>query len=312
MSVIRRLLNRVVVGAGFVLLIAAACPVASAKDIYVNNFAGDDLFDGSAPESSDPGRGPYRTIRRALKAARGGDRIVLAKTDEPYRESVSLVGSTHSGTSFTPFVIEGNGAILDGSQPVPDTAWEFVGGDVFRFQPGEKAFQQLYLGGKPAARKTATNSGVAPELEANQWALVDGWVYFCVEKGKLPNYYNLSYAVLPVGITLYKVDHVVISNLTVQGYALDGIHLNDAVGPTMLGGLTARGNGRSGVAVSGASNVIIDACLLGDNGLCQVHVDGYSDVRIENSDVLENSGPKWEVAKTSRLVVADEAPPAKP
>ena len=78
---------------------------------------------------------------------------------------------------------------------------------------------------------------------------IDGWIYFCVEPGKLPQDYLLTYAKLSVGITLYKVDDVLIHNLTVQGFQLDGINAHDSTGPCRLIEVTARNNGRSGVAV---------------------------------------------------------------
>src|SRR3954469_18577726 len=103
-----------------VFAVAWAMP-AAARDIYVNNVTGDDIFDGTAPQSVDPQEGPFKTLRRALKAVNAGDRIILAKNAEPYRESVSLVGSCHSGSSSFPFIIEGQGAVFDGTKPVnPD------------------------------------------------------------------------------------------------------------------------------------------------------------------------------------------------
>ena len=57
---------------------------------------GDDGRDGRSAEASGAG-GPFRTIARALRAAGAGDRIILTKTTEPYRESITLQGGRHSG-----------------------------------------------------------------------------------------------------------------------------------------------------------------------------------------------------------------------
>src|SRR5262249_23900589 len=89
-----------------IALFTAGCE-AAARDIFVNNLAGDDLLDGTLPTNTSPGIGPFHTITRALRAAGPGDRIDLANTGEPYRESVSLVGSRHSGNALRPFTIEG-------------------------------------------------------------------------------------------------------------------------------------------------------------------------------------------------------------
>ena len=141
----RRYSTRLLATALAILLIGVG-PTA-ARDIFVDNMAGDDLLDGTLPTNTSPGIGPMHTITRALRAAGAGDRIILANTGEPYRESVSLVGSRHSGNPVGPFRIEGNGAVLDGTAAVPPEAWQWFRGDVFRFQPPKKQFQQLFLDG---------------------------------------------------------------------------------------------------------------------------------------------------------------------
>ena len=87
------------------------CSPAVGREIFVDNVAGDDRFTGQM--ASDPGgmAGPVRTLAKALRLAGCGDTIVLVKNDVPYRESISLAGSRHSGTPDEPFTIRGNGAI---------------------------------------------------------------------------------------------------------------------------------------------------------------------------------------------------------
>jgi hypothetical protein len=286
------------------LLMVAVVHQALARDLYVDNRAGDDRFDGSVSTSVDPGRGPFRTLSRAVCAARAGDRILLANTGRAYREGISLVGSRHSGTAYSPFVIEGQGAVLDGSALIPQNAWQFAMGDVFRFQPERKQFQQLFLNGYPVKRvELAPGDTRFPRLEPLQWALIDGWIYFCVEPGKLPQDYLLTYAKLSVGITVYKADDVLIHNLTVQGFQLDGINFHDATGPCRLIDVTARNNGRSGVAVVGASTAELHSCWLGSNGLCQLFMDDYSTCDLIHTEVVGDAATKWIVGKNARLNV---------
>ncbi len=122
-----------------------------ARDLFVNNVDGDDLWTGAAAEVGAPD-GPTRTIAKALRISGPGDRIVIAKTDRPYEECLSLVGSKHSGTLEHPFIIEGNGAVLSGSSRVPHELWKHWNGNVFRFPLKELAYQQFFLDGKPARR----------------------------------------------------------------------------------------------------------------------------------------------------------------
>jgi hypothetical protein len=284
-------------------LLIGVGPVA-ARDIFVDNVAGDDLLDGTLPTNTSPGIGPLHTITRALRAAGPGDRISLANTGEPYRESVSLVGSRHSGSAVGPFTIEGNGAVMDGTAAVPPEAWQWFRGDVFRFQPPKKQFQQLFLDGLPAVRHPAgTQDGVAAQLQPMEWAETGGWIYFRVEEGRLPQEYALGYSVWPVGITLYKVEGVVISNLVVQGFRIDGLNLNDATGPVVLYNVTARFNGRSGVAIVGASEVDLQSCTLEGNGKSQLLLEGYAEANLSNCQISDASSPKWEIRNGAKLLI---------
>ena len=95
-----------------VIIVATLAAVSDvgARDIYVNNVAGDDRHPGTMERASGLGHGPCRTIARALRAAERGDQIVLANTGVPYRESITLEGGRHSGYPSRPFAIRGNGA----------------------------------------------------------------------------------------------------------------------------------------------------------------------------------------------------------
>jgi hypothetical protein len=277
---------------------------ALARNIYVNSANGDDAFDGILPDTSVPGSGPLRTINRAMLACAAGDHIVVANSGKPYRETVTLAGSRRSGTDYQPFTLEGNGAVLDGSRPVPVNAWKFAANDTFRFQPGPKQYQQLFLDGVPLQRHPVQpgTSGM-PALEPKEWALADGWIYFRVEPGLLPQNYALSYACLQTGITLFKVEDVVISGFIVQGYAIDGINCHDAAGRTTLVDCTCRGNGRSGIAVVGTSTVNLQSCLIGDNGQYQLLLQDYGVCNLRATDVLGNTAPKWMVRNGAKLLI---------
>jgi len=265
-----------------------------ARDIYVDNLAGDDSFSGFQSQPGSDLGGPVRTIARALQLAQPGDRIILAANEEPYRESITLSGSRHSGYADHPFVIQGNGAILDGSAPVPKDAWQRYRGPVFRFQPPGKAYQQLFLGGRPASRvPVGLPREGPPPLEPLQWCLAGGYIYFCVPPSKLPDEYDLSYSRLRTGITLYHVRHVAIVDLTVQGFQVDGIQAANSARDVYLAGLTCRGNGRSGIAVGGACEVEIDVSLLGNNGEAQLLTLPWSDTHVRNSHLLGNTAPGW-------------------
>lgn len=253
------------------LLVVAS---ASARDIFVDNVTGDDRRGGSLP-TAQGNLGPCQTIAKALRIAQPGDRIVLTSTGQPYRESITIQGPRHSGSDRYPFTLVGNGATLDGTTSLAGAHWQYVANNIFRTRPILKSFQLLFLDDQLAARKPATD-GKVPVLAAREWTTHNGWLYFCVDPGQLPQAYNLACCGEQAGITLYEVHDVVIEDLTIRGFQLDGANCHDNVRRTDLVRLTTKENGRSGISIGGASRVRLDTCKSAGNGAAQVRVEGYS------------------------------------
>lgn len=248
---------------------------ANGTDIYVDNLIGDDRRNGQSPDSAGLSGGPVRTISKALRLANKGDLITLANTGEPYRECIALQGGFHSHTGPYAFEIHGNGAVLDGSLPILASAWEHVKGDVFRYQPRRGAHQQLFLRGAPAARKPVSGS-IMPQLEPLEWCLYGGQIYFRVEPGVAPYAYEASCAAHPVGITAYDVDGVIIRDLKIRGFQLDGFNAHDNVRRFSLLNVTSEYNGRAGFAIANSSQVALSECAAQGNGEAQVYCEGVS------------------------------------
>ena len=264
---------------------------AYARDIYVSNAAGDDHFNGNHPTTEIPLHGPVRTIAKGLRLAAPGDRVVVANTGRAYRESVSLVGPNNSASDVEEFILEGNGATLEGSEPVRHEAWMHVSGDVFRHAPERLGYQQLFLAGKPALQRHLASPESVPPLAPREWCLARGHIYFRVEPGRTPQSYRPSTASRQTGITLYKVRGAVVRNFVLQGFQLDGINAHDGAMGVRLEGLTCRGNGRSGISVGGSSRVLVTDCLVGDNGRAQLRTEGFSKTHVEHCDLLDNTAP---------------------
>jgi hypothetical protein len=285
---------RTFVGSTLLVMLVWWTSPAAARDIFVSNLRGDDHATGRQTETNPDLTGPIRTIGRALRLAEQGDHIILEASPEPYRESLSLVGSRHSGFPHRHLVIEGNGAILDGSVAVPPEAWTNYRGPVFRFAPPRLSYLQLFLEGKPVSRVLASRwSDSPPALEPLQWCLHGGHVYFRVEPMKLPDNYRLSYTHLRTGITLYQVQHVTIQDLTIQGFQLDGLNGFNSARDIRFLRVTCRGNGRSGISVGGASIVRLDDSLVGDNGDAQLLTLPLSETHLHNTELLGNTAPGW-------------------
>ena len=140
-----------------VCLVIALAHSAPARDIYVNNLAGDDRSSGDGPNNAIGLGGPVRTIAKATRIAGPGDRIVLAATEQPYRESVSLVGLRLSASPVSPLLLAGNGAILDGSRRFHPRAGSILPATCFAFARSGSAINNCFWAAVPryAGRRRA-------------------------------------------------------------------------------------------------------------------------------------------------------------
>lgn len=265
---------------------------AWARDIFVDNQQGDDHREGLFQSATIEGDGPVRTIAKALRLARAGDFIEIANTGLPYREAISLTGSRHSGSASGPFVINGNGATIDGSASIPPEAWEHLAGDVFAVQPHVLGYQQLFINGEVGVRRDSRSGDPAPpSLGPLEWCFWDARILFRAEDRMLPPDYELSCCRLPVGITLYYVENVIIRDLQLQGFQIDGVKVHDAVRSSRLQNLTCRHNGRSGICVAGSSRAELVGCKLAGNGTAQLRTEGHSHTWLTESGITADTAP---------------------
>lgn len=271
------------------LTLALAVTSAQARTLVVDNVAGSDRQNDRGLVGGQATYGPYRTIMRALLAAKPGDTISLVKNEEPYRECVSLNGKNHSGTDLYPFRFEGNGATLDGSIFTHFDDWEFVGSEIYRYRHPRHGFAQLMLDGKSLKPFQPLADDLSP-MPPMHWARQNGYIYFRPAKGKSPADDRLEITTEAVGISLFDVEHVIIENLTVRGYRQDGINLHDKANNIQLIQVAARHNGRSGLSIGGSSSVLIGASLSELNGVAQLRTEGHSTTQLANVDLPAAAG----------------------
>src|SRR5690348_13327747 len=105
-----------------ILSVLLAAPV-SARVIYVDNHVGDDVNDGRSATTTGLQTGPVRSLERAHVLIGPGDVVEIANTGEPYYGTLRLIGSRCSGVPSRPVVVNGNGAVIDGSEAVDPAAW---------------------------------------------------------------------------------------------------------------------------------------------------------------------------------------------
>ena len=250
-----------------------------AKDIYVNNVTGHDRNMGQSEDSADGLAGPVRTIGQAIGLSRSGDTIILASTDSPYRETLCLFGKNQSGDEFNAFTIEGNGAILDGSEMLPVEAWSHAFENTFRLKPTRFTHFQLFESGRPMKR-VAVEPGTKtpPPMNEMEWCICNGFLYVCLENFKRPQDYRFTYSEKVTGVTIMQTNHIRINDLVVQGFQVDGISVVNNTKNVILDNVIVRGNGRNGLTVGASSSVSAGFSLFGDNNSAQIDMADRSEL----------------------------------
>jgi hypothetical protein len=260
-----------------------------AETIYVNNITGEDTYDGRAAEAVNEHNGPYRTIRHALERARSGWTVVLADTGEPYREAISVSGAQLGQSIDLPLRIVGNNAVISGERPLTIDDWTYMGRDLWRFSPPRKGWYLLLIDGRPAPEvPCAKDALVMPELRPGQWCAYKGNIYFQGDPQRHPVFLAMSYAAEQTGLTLYEARNVVITDLTIRHFRIDGISVQDRCRDVTLVNVHALENGRAGLAVGGSSRIVFRAGELNRNRRTDIVVTDLGEANVQNSVVGDN------------------------
>lgn len=228
------------------------------EEIYVDNRLGNDAYNGTNERATDEINGPVRTIRRALKVSKRGDIIRIKNNGEPYRESLALAGGRHCGVPGVPLRILGGGAVISGDHPLPVGSWKHVGKLLYRVTPRHKGYYQVLLDGKVAPEFSVPKSAIVrPKLPEQQWLAWNGSIYYQAVRGEDPEQMPFSIAAHGVGLSMYRVHDVIVSNLTFKHFRLDGVNLHDQCSRVFLQNVKSLENGRAGIAISGTSMAAI-------------------------------------------------------
>jgi len=279
----------------FILTLASGLSPAWARVIYVDNLRGNDAADGTSAEAINRLSGPVRTLGRALQLLQRGDTLNIANNGQPYYGSLELVGGRLGGTPLNPTVIEGNGAELNGSLPVPKAAWRKVEDRLWKFTPLRKG-HYLLIQGNQALPEVAVPPGsrTLPEIPAGHWAAWKGTIYYQAGKLEVPADLDLWFAVRSVGLTLYDVHDVVVRNLKIRHFRIDGVNAHDRCENIVLENLTVEENGRAGIVAAGTSFVQINEPSIKDNGRYSVLITEKAGVQIDDE---ENVSPAPTIAE---------------
>lgn len=268
------------------LLAAGLCSPVLATDIYVDNLVGNDVADGLVVRPIEAGSGPVRTLRRAMKIAEFGDRVILTRTGAVYYDSLSLTSSRNSGTKNFPFTIIGNGATLSGLRALPPQGWQSAGTDLWKLTFTRKGFYRLMRDGQPL-KEVIAEPGTDPlsSLTAGEWTAHQGSVYFRSEEGEPPTTQSFAYAADQTGLSLYHVENVRIVDLTLRDFRFDGIHAQNLCRGVTLENVNCLNNGRAGIAVSGTSKVEIKGGSVAGNGRFSLRIADQAEANLRDSSL---------------------------
>jgi hypothetical protein len=257
---------RRIAGVIFAAMLALLSGNSDAGVIYVNNITGSDRANGFRENPGAPGDGPLATITRALQLASGTDLISIANTSVPYEESVTVDRPELSGSERFPFIVEGNGAVMRGAKRLPADAWRRVGQEFYRYQPYRKGHYQLVVNGT-VAEEAATPSGepTASALSPLQWYARRGFVYLRLEPQTFVDQYEIQAPLFDIGFGVHNVRNVVVRNLVIELYRLDGVAVTGNSQNIRLVDIRSTANGRAGLSVSGTSEVQVAGLDLNGN-----------------------------------------------
>jgi hypothetical protein len=268
------------------ILALLAAPAASAAVIYVDNVNGSDGNDGLAPETQTVTTGPVRTLRRGTQLAQPGDTLFLRNTGTPYYEMLALSGGKHSGVSARPFRVEGNGSVLCGLRQIPKEGWNAAGPGLWQVSLTRKGYYRFFRDGVAWPEfHPPTASFSLDEIPEGHWTSRRGQVYFRVPLQQPPMESAWTYAAEDQGVSLVDVRQVVIVDLRVVGFRVDGINVDNACRHVTLERVASEHHGRAGLAVGGSSRVRLVNSRIVENGRYSVLVTEAAEVEIEASDL---------------------------
>jgi hypothetical protein len=207
----------------FLAALFASALTLHATDYYVDPEAGDEHANGLAAKSEGQ-NGPVRTIARALKAAQSGDTVHLAKA--VYKESA--IFHNRSGEQGKPIILDGHGAMLDGSEPLNPADWPEVSPGLFRndnlLRLDDAVIQRwFFLWDGKMNHMGRTSKGLRPDFKKPEDLQPGEWTFIKDDTRKAPNsaqIFGSFYVKLPPGQKL--ADAHIAAPMRSAGVALSG------------------------------------------------------------------------------------------
>ncbi|NUQ61503.1 MAG: hypothetical protein HUU20_03380 [Pirellulales bacterium] len=274
-----------------VLALLLASGFTRSADIYVDPHTGDDAADGQSPAAQGKS-GPVQTILRGVRLAGPGDTVHLAKA--VYRESVDLTGK--KGEPGKPLVIDGHGAVIEGSREIDPAQWQKVAPGLYRNTTlfdrplrrlEEWGWRWFFLFDGRMNRMGRCMKGTnAPykspsELKPGEWTYQkddDHAFYVRIDPSQELSECRIATPWLVNGVSVHGAVHdLVVRNLTATHVLNDGYNISPtpagaAIGDVLFENISSIECGDDGLSAHGDSTVRVDGFFSTGNGtgLCTV------------------------------------------
>lgn len=258
--------------------------------------------------SPQGGEGRFTSIVEAIKHAQPGDTVHLDPAGSPYYEQALFANK--SGTADAPIVLDGHGAVIDGSVPLKASEWEDRGDGLFRstvvpqeychkVDPAYVARFYILQNGKMNRMGRSLKGRKAPYKEPDQllpgewtWAEGEKAFYLKIPAGASIESQNIRLPRLVSGVQITGQCHdLTIRNVTVthvlnDGFALTVAEPGNTVRAIRFEDITAIECGDDGLSAHGDCEVEVDGFLSRGNstGYCSQGRSVNRRVRIEDVD----------------------------
>jgi len=261
--------------------------------------------------------GAYRTIQSAINAAQPGDVIRLELKATPYTETV--VFRNKSGTVEQPIILDGQGATLNGSEPLKAQEWEKTETGAYRstaFLENRKmgtstVGRYYFIMNGSANRMGRSSKGNSGRYKAVADLQPGEWTYEAKEKA--------FYIVPPAGQSIEEVraperangvaingdcENLTIRNITATHVWNDGFNIHGRTRNVRFENIRAIECGDDGISAHEDCHIIVDGFIAQRNstGMCHIN-QSQSDNR--NLTMEDNLGYSIYLLDDSKHTIKD-------
>lgn len=247
----------------------------SAKDIYVNNLSGTDDNSGGKKREA------FKTFQKAVSKAQPGDVIHLANTNIPYKEM--LFFSSRSGTENERITVEGNGAVISGSEPLDIPQWQEVSPGLYknsvlyvqrRFNIDVVNRYFFLFDGKMNRMNRCLKGKNQPfkipsTLNENEWTFSgdDNSFYIKINPDKKLSDCNIEHPVRPTGVEIAGTSsYLTIKDLVCTHFYNDGFGITNTANHLKFKNIKTLYCGDDGISAHAACQYEVDGFVSIGNG----------------------------------------------